>query len=184
MSSLPEIFRRIVSFLEGEKLPYLVIGGLASSVHGYPRMTQDVDICLSIAKERVGGFLRKARKRGFRFDEEEELRNVESLGVFKMGLGDFHIDFIILSTEFEKAAISRSSRLTIFGVEAPLPTPEDLILLKVIPNRPIDVADMENIARRYSGRLDRRYIELWAQRLSDEAEDMRIHKDIMRLLNL
>ncbi|MEW6609526.1 MAG: hypothetical protein AB1414_19130 [bacterium] len=42
MDSLPETFRKIISFLEEEKFDYLVIGGLASATLGEPRMTQDV----------------------------------------------------------------------------------------------------------------------------------------------
>lgn len=41
---LKEAFRKIIRFLEGENIEYLLIGGIAVSVLGEPRVTGDIDI--------------------------------------------------------------------------------------------------------------------------------------------
>jgi hypothetical protein len=82
----------------------------------------------------------------------------------------------------EENAFKRKQRIKIFGVGANFPTPEDLILFKVIPARPIDKIDGENIALRHKGKLDEKYLLDWVMKLSDEAQDARIYKDIKRLL--
>lgn len=184
MTSLSEIFRKTISFLEREGFNYLVIGGIASSVLGRPRVTEDVDICIHIEREDVLQFLERIEEDGFVFNMKDVIRKTKETGTFQIFMGDFHVDFIILSTEFEKSALSRKQRITVYGIEASFPTPEDLILFKIVPARYIDMADIEDIAKRYSGRLDREYLTQWAQRLSDEAEDMRIYNQIQRLLKL
>lgn len=184
MISLPEIFRKIIAFLEIEGFNYLVIGGIASGVLGYPRMTQDVDICIHIKKKEVPQFLKKIESSGFTFDKADVIKRAKETGTFQIRDGDFHVDFLILSTEFEKSALSRKQKIAVYGISAPLPTPEDLILFKIVPARHIDLADIENIAKRYSGKLDKKYLTEWAQRLSDEAQDMRIYNQIQKVLKL
>ncbi len=45
-----QITRRIVQEFEDLKIQYYVGGSLASSLHGIPRATQDVDIIADIAR--------------------------------------------------------------------------------------------------------------------------------------
>lgn len=184
MASLPEVFRKIIRFLNNQKIDYLVIGGIAASILGNPRMTEDIDICIYIKKKEVKNFLRKIKKEGFIFDEKEIAKRVGETGTFQIFFGEFHVDFIILSTDFEKNALSRKRFIKIFGINAPLPSPEDMILFKIIPARHIDIWDAENIVRRYSNKLNKEYLEKWAMKLSDEAEDMRIYNEIKKLMEL
>lgn len=182
MMSLPEIFRKTISFLETEGNAYLVIGGIAAAVLGYPRLTQDIDICIQIKKKEVLQFLKKAESHGFTFNKKEVIKRIKETGTFQIKAGDFHVDFLILSTEFEKSALRRRQKIVVYDIPASLPTPEDLILFKIVPARYIDLADVENIAKRYFDKLDKKYLTEWAQKLSDEAEDMRIYNQIKKIL--
>lgn len=92
------------------------------------------------------------------------------------------IDFLIASTKFEESALRRKKQLKLYDIYADFPTPEDLIFFKIIPARNIDLADIENIAIRHKGKLDKKYLLNWAMKLSDEAEDMRIYEDLKKLL--
>ncbi len=184
VNTLAGLFRKVISFLEKEVVDYLVIGGIASAALGYPRFTQDVDICILIDRNKITGFLKKLKREGFSFTEKEVVKRIRETGTFQVSWGGSHVDFLIVSTAFEKVALSRKQRITIYGIEASLPTPEDLILFKVVPSRHIDLADIENIAKRYSGKLEVKYLESWGQKLSDEAEDLRIYNEIKRLLRL
>ncbi|HEY4717074.1 MAG TPA: DUF6036 family nucleotidyltransferase [bacterium] len=184
MASLPEVFKKTSSFLTKYNFDYLVIGGVAAAVLGNPRMTEDVDICLFIKRTEIKDFLKKVKREGFKFNEREIIKRVNETGTFQILFGEFHIDFLILSTDFEKSALSRKQFVKIYGIAAPLPTPEDMILFKVIPARHIDLWDAENIALRYSGRLDKNYLKKWAMKLSDEAENMKIYNEVQRLIKL
>ena len=46
------------------------------------------------------------------------------------------------------------------------------------------MSDIERIIERYYGRLDIKYIINWAQKLSDEAQDMRMYNELKRLLDV
>jgi hypothetical protein len=71
----------------------------------------------------------------------------------------------------------------LFGRLVPLPTPEDLILFKVLAGRDKDILDAIGVARRHLPRLDRRYLENTIQGICDLAEDMqpwRRLEDVLR----
>ena len=71
MESLPEVLKKITSFLNKERYNYLLIGGMAIGVLGDPRMTQDIDFCLFVNKPQIKDLLRKAKDEGFSFQEKE-----------------------------------------------------------------------------------------------------------------
>ena len=69
-------------------------------------------------------------------------------------------------------------------MKAFFPTPEDLILLKIIPHRAQDLLDAEKVVLRHKRSLNIKYLKDWAKRLSDEAEDLRIYNELQRLLKI
>ncbi len=99
----------------------------------------DVDIILD--KNEIGKFLEKLKKQGFTVSKEECLKKVKTTGTFQIRIADYHIDFIIASIELEREAMRRKKTIKLHDADTNLPTPEDLILLKIIPGRPIDIAD-------------------------------------------
>ena len=177
-------YKRIITFLNKQKINYLVIGGIAVSVIGEPRETVDIDFCVFIKKGDIEIFLEKARRNGYIVDKKEMLEHAKLTGSFNIRDGTVQIDFLISSHKLEKSALNRKIEVEMHGVKAYYPTPEDLILFKIVPGRLQDLADIENIAKRYSGKLDKRYLLDWAKKLSDEAEDMRIYREVKRLLIL
>lgn len=179
---LEEVYKKTVSFLNKNGFNYLVIGGIAAGVFGEPRITGDVDFCVFTKKSGIKDFLNKAEKDNFKFDRKEVLKSVEETGTFKIWHGDFHIDFIIASTEFEKSAFQRKQKIVFQNIEAFFPSPEDLIISKIIPGRPQDKVDAEKIVVRNFNQLDIKYLQNWAQKLSDEAEDLRIWNTLEKLL--
>jgi len=180
--TLENVFIKVVNFLEENKYPYLIIGGIAAGVLGEPRVTGDIDINIKIKKDSVGNFLTDVENAGFTFERNDVNKRVKETGTFKIYCQDFHIDFIISSTKFEESALKRHKKIKIFGIEANFPTPEDLILFKIIPARPMDKIDIENIVGRHRDKLDKKYLLDWAMKLADEAEDMRIYEEIKKLL--
>lgn len=180
--SFKDYFRACIELMEKAKTDYLVIGGIAVGVFGEPRFTQDVDVIIFIEKTKLEAFLARSEETGFSFDEKTVLSEAEERGVFRVFLEEFHLDFLIASTELERSALKRKVLVKIFDKDVFLPSKEDLLLFKIIPNRPKDLIDAEGIALRHKGKLDRKYLEFWAQELSDEAEDITIWNRLMKLL--
>jgi len=181
-SRLDQFCEAVINFLEESKKPYLVIGGVAVSVIGEPRMTQDIDLIVSIQKQDISHFLESAIANGFELDIEKELVKVERTGTFRINRGPFHADIIIASTSLEKSAFARAQKIRLIDRVVSFPSPEDLILLKIIVGRDKDMLDAKSIVIRHKERLDKKYLEKWAQELSDEAEDMGIWNRLMKVL--
>ena len=179
--SLADTFRALVTLLEKRKAPYLVIGGMAQAVIREPRLTQDLDCIVSVPTPRFTDLLEDLCEAGFDVDRQAALKHMESTGTFSAQRGRWRVDVITASTEFEESALEfeesafrRAQRIRLYGVEANFPTPEDLILLKLVPGRDKDMLDVKTVIHRHRDRLDRSYLEQWARRLSDEAEDARM----------
>jgi hypothetical protein len=46
MNGFPELLRRLVDALDGAKVPFMIAGSFASTAHGLPRATQDLDVVI------------------------------------------------------------------------------------------------------------------------------------------
>ena len=179
---LEDVFKRIVTFLNKGKYKYFVIGGIAAGTLGEPRMTGDIDVDILINEEEVGVFLDKAEEAGFLFSKVLCIESIRRTGVFQIRYGDYHIDFLLASTALETMAFERRIEIKVYGTKGFFPTPEDLILLKLVPGRAKDIADVESLIARHGDKLDKEYLKTWAMKLCDEAEDMRIWTVLKKLL--
>lgn len=98
-------------------------------------------------------------------------------------LGDYHADFIINTLEIGKIALERAIEVKLFNKKVKFPSPEDLILFKLIAGRELDLFDVKNIYLRYIDRLDKKYLIEWAQRICDETENMNVWNRLQVLMN-
>lgn len=163
--------REAVDLLDRAEAPYLVIGGLAVAVIGEPRMTGDIDVIAYVDLERAEELIEVARATGFAAaaDEREQLRET---GTLRFSKGGFQLDIILASLPFEEAARARARPRRLFGRRVPLPTPEDLLLFKVLAGRDKDLVDAAGIARRHLATLDLAYLTATLDEICDLAEDV------------
>lgn len=67
-NKMPEFqkdFEDFISLCNKYELEYLVIGGFAVSVHGYPRTTKDLDVCINKTEENAKKVLAILKDFGF-----------------------------------------------------------------------------------------------------------------------
>jgi hypothetical protein len=170
-SEFDKFCRKALGFLEESGVPYLVIGGLAVIVLGEARATGDVDVIVFLDTKSAEALIRKAHLAGFGLDMDQEVARLRKTGTFCLRMAPFHLDLIQASLPFEREALRRVRPRTIFGKSVPFPTPEDLILFKVLAGRDKDLLDAEGVLRRHRGKLDRSYIEEALRAVCDLAED-------------
>lgn len=163
--------RKAFDFLEGSGIRHLVIGGLAVGAIGEARTTGDVDVVGFASPEDAEALITKATEAGFNLRPEVEHERLRETGTLRFRHGPFQLDIILASLPFEEVAYSRAVKKRLFGRLVPLPTPEDLILFKVLAGRDKDILDAIGVARRHFPRLDRRYLEETIQGICDLAED-------------
>lgn len=180
--SLVGTLRAVITCLADARVPYLVIGGIAQAVLGEPRTTQDVDCIVTIQRADLTRLFDALQAAGVDVNRTEAQQQVETFGTFRAMHRRWRIDFIIASTEFERSAFARAQRIRLYDMELSLPTPEDFIVLKLVPGRDKDLLDAKIVFTRHRQCLNLEYMKQWAQRLSDEAEDTRIWQSLQRLM--
>lgn len=181
-SKFSTVFAKTIRLLKETKTPYLLIGGLAASLLGEARITNDADFIIVINDKKLRTFLKKAKEKGFKFPKKKLWETLSLKGIFRLFCEGLHADFIRASTELEKQAFKRKKKTKLFGKVIFIPSPEDMVLFKIIPGREIDLIDIKRILTRHWKKLNQKYLEEWAMRISDEAEDARIYYRLKKII--
>jgi hypothetical protein len=84
--------------------------------------------------------------------------------------GRFQLDVILASLPFEERARRCAVLHRLFDCDVPLPTPQGLLLFKVISGRDKDILDAVGIVRRHADRIDWAYVTAGIDEISDLAE--------------
>lgn len=164
--------RHAFTFLEDRGARYLVVGGLAVIAVGEPRTTADADAIIFMSPDEVGALIKHAAAAGFELREDVERERLETTGTIRFRRGRFQIDLITASLPFEEVAYQRAGFHELFGIRLPFPSPEDLILFKVLAGRDKDILDAIGVVRRHADRLDVEYLERTLLPICELAEDM------------
>lgn len=178
MNDLDEVLRACVDIFERLSVPHLVMGGLAIRFFGIPRPTFDVDLTVSIQRDRLPELYDELETEGFDIPEAYRggwVDEVAGMPVvkFKLYVGGRGIDadIFLAETRFQREMMRRSIRDRIWGIAVSLATPEDLVLLKLLSSRPRDLGDIADL-RMVQGDLDEAHMRRWAAELgiSDRLE--------------
>lgn len=171
MNQLGYQLKQLVKLMDESAPNYAIVGGIAVSVYGLPRLTYDIDVNIILDNSQLSGFLKKARKFGFRPLPANINKFVKSTGVIPMEFSKNKIngrcDIIIAQNILEYLCIRRARIKKIYSVNVKLITPEDLIIHKIISSRPRDLEDARGIFIRQKGKLDIKYITAWLKKIAE-----------------
>jgi predicted nucleotidyltransferase len=150
---------QIVSFLEEAGTPYMVIGGFANLAWGVPRTTQDVDITVHVAEEDLSDFVKEIGK-GFSILPKDPEGFVKETRVLPVQTSNgIRIDLIFAGLPYEVSALGRAREVKVQEIAVRICSPEDLIIHKIISERPRDREDVEGIFRQQGSNLDFVYLD-------------------------
>lgn len=153
-------------------IDYAVMGGLAVRVYGIPRPTHDVDITAAVDRRRLPEVYARVEELGYSIPESyasgwidhvAEMPLVKFRLYMEEGYG-VDIDVFLAESKFQQEILARRRPTMLEGATIWLVSPEDLILLKLLANRPRDIADIGDILF-MQGQLDQGYLRIWAERL-------------------
>jgi predicted nucleotidyltransferase len=122
-----EALQDAVSALERAEVPYVLIGGLASSLHGRQRSTRDID--LLVRKDDAKAALEALASAGFETDE------TNPQWIYKAFRNDVQIDLIFWlkgDVHLDDEMLERSTEGELEGVRVRVIPPEDLIVVKAV----------------------------------------------------
>ena len=166
MNALERAIGALARFLEERRVPYMIIGGIANLVWGEPRSTLDVDVAVLVEEAAWPALVLKLRKH-FRIIPTAPLAFLRQTHVLPVETKDgIRIDLVWAQLPYEHRAIARATTEEVAGHRVRVCRPEDLIIQKIISERPKDREDVRAIVRHQGRRLDRRYLTQTVRALS------------------
>lgn len=163
--------RSLLAFLARERIDYMLMGGMAVRTLAIPRPTFDVDLQVVTGEAGAKAFAQRAAQEGYSVDEPHLRGFVDRLqGLSKIAMsvptGDrwVPVDVFLSGSEYQRAAFARRRRHDTDLGPLWLISVEDLLLHKLIADRPRDRADVADLLL-VAGSLDETYLRRWAERL-------------------
>ena len=153
----------IVRALNESGVDYLIVGGLAVNLHGFVRLTRDVDIVLRLSADHATRGLHALLNIGYQMQipekpeafadaaTRERWRQEKNMIVLKLW-SDAHrrtpIDVFVYEPFSFEVELPRASRLELApGLTAPVVALDTLLEMKRAAGRPQDLTDIKELER-------------------------------------
>ena len=191
MDSPANALQQLLAALDKMEISYYVGGSVASSVHGVPRTTMDVDVVVDLRPEQVDELARMLAEEFYvdaatiqrslsigRAFSIIHLQSAYKIDLFQLRRDDFS------ASEFRRRRFAEVSSLGTEPIECAVASPEDTILRKLEWYRPGGETserqwnDLRGVIRVSGPKLDREYLHKWAGYLknSDLLEELLAEK--------
>lgn len=152
----------LFSALSRHKVDYLLIGGLAISLHGVERSTMDVDITVAMNPGNLATLIETAKELGLSpvlpvplesLNDLELLRhwhserNLEAFALRAPELAGVTLDVLLFPPVEFSGMSHRAVVFNVANIPIRVASIDDLIALKQAVGRPIDLSDIEHLKR-------------------------------------
>src|SRR5262245_9446949 len=127
MAELDDALITLTSWLNRQKIPYMVIGGFAVTVWGEPRFTRDLDVTISLPAERIKSFIELVSAE-FTVLVSDPFKFVSETRVLPITVQTVPVDLVFAALPYEEEAIRRARPVNLTSGEVRICSPEDLIL--------------------------------------------------------
>lgn len=161
----------------------MIIGGVAASLLGKPRLTADVDAVLLVSTDDLPRLVHAAAQEGLipRIADAEAFARRNRVLLLRHRDTGIDVDISLGMLPFEVEAVERSVLHALGDVSVRLPTPEDLVIFKAVAHRPKDLLDIQAILASHPD-LDRARIEDWLRQFAQALDMPELWDDIAKWL--
>lgn len=166
--NLAALLAATIAQLEGAGVPYMITGSVASSYHGEPRATRDLDIVIDPDPAGISRLVDELGAAGLYVDTDAARRAFDDRTQFNAidGTTGWKVDFLIRKDRpFSREEFGRRAHANLLGTAAWIASPEDTIVAKLewavasgSDRQLSDVAAMLDIG---GESLDLAYIDRW-----------------------
>ncbi len=148
MIVLPKDFKEFLQLLHSKKIEYLVVGGYAVGLYGYPRATGDMDVWVAINENNASKLVEALNEFGFSSSEIKKNLFLEKDKVIRMGVPPLRIEVItsIDGVIFEECYKRRNS-IIVDDIRVNFISLSDLIENKKACRRHKDFDDLEHLEK-------------------------------------
>jgi hypothetical protein len=162
----------------------VIIGGVAASLLGKPRLTDDADALILLSVEEVPRLVALARVEGLqpRIADVVDFARRSRVVLLRHEESGIDVDISLGMLPFEVEAVERSAEQQAGPLRVRLPTPEDLIILKAVAHRAKDMLDIEAVIDAQE-HLDVGRIAAWVRQFAELTETPEIWTDLEKLLS-
>lgn len=188
-----ETLALVIGAFDACGVEHMLAGSFASSLHGLPRTTNDIDLVINSTIAEMRCACARLDRSRFLIDDhdlERALHQRDMSNILDLSTG-WKLDLIVLKERpFSASEFGRRVRSEVSGVEMWVATPEDTMLAKLEWARKggsdRQIADASNVIRARADNLDWAYIERWAADLGvgdllRRAVSESQHPDVARL---
>jgi hypothetical protein len=170
---LEDLLSRLVPVLEDAGVPYMLTGSVASSAHGMPRSTRDLDIVIAPTRPQLMALIGQFPGSHYYADEQQALEALANRSQFNVidFAGGWKIDFIIAEdSEHGRNAMLRRKQIEVAGNAVYVASPEDVIIAKLRwakqGGSDRQLQDVAGITSTQGSNLDLAYVERWVREFS------------------
>ena len=155
--------------------PYMLIGGLAVILRGFPRHTDDIDVTVPGAEIDIARLIEILGKHGFepRIDNALDFAKHNQVLLLRHTETTVELDVAMAWLPFEDEALRQAESLEVEGVSVPVARAEDLLIYKAVAWRERDRRDIAELLRLHRTDIDldrvRAIVEQFAEAM-DEPE--------------
>lgn len=143
---LNQDFREFIQLLNANQVRYLVVGGYAVALHGYPRYTKEMDIWIDMTQENAARIVQALEHFGFGSLGLKQEDFLEEDTIIQLGYPPRRIDIIttLPGVNFNACYTTRKS-VVLDDVPVNFIDLESLKQNKRATGRAQDLADLENL---------------------------------------
>lgn len=175
MNDASDFLERLVRTLEECGVRFMISGSFASSFHGEPRATRDIDLVIDCSEAQLRALMRAAPRLDWYVNEDAAVAALRDRTMFNIieSSSGWKADLIVRkSRPFSEAEFERRVTVPALGSDSPavpVASPEDTILSKLEWARETDseqqYRDALQVAAVGGDAIDREYLRQWAVEL-------------------
>ena len=162
-----QLLATAVRLLEAAAVPYMVSGSYASSFHGEPRATLDLDIVIGPEPHSLERLVASLQDVGFYVDSGAASTALAERSEFNaIGADASKIDFVVCKDRpFSRTELARRMPADLLGTRGYIATVEDMIIVKLewaaASDSERQLRDVEGMLAANVGALDEPYLDRW-----------------------
>lgn len=177
MTELEEFVARLIAKLDAARIPYMLVGSMASSIHGKPRSTRDVDVVIRpVSQDALEELIGQLPSDDYYVSDvaaREAFRRRTQFNVIEMA-SMWKADLIIPeASPFQESEFARRIKVPFAGALLYVASAEDSIIAKLDWSRRSEsdrqLQDVADIVAVKANALDLAYVQHWVRELGLDA---------------